>query len=172
MNNIKNKLYILFKHYFSVELKAEILLANKQGHQEECERSSTRKKEIEKIQLQMLVNTPVIYISNEWDNPIIGFGDSVYKAGNRDFLLVKDYVSGEIVMPMSGVHSYSETLLNGILKLTPFEAASLVYKNHDWSDEHQKNEKSTYTNSEDIMNKLKASGFFQEVEKYRSQKSE
>ena len=69
---------------------------------------------------------------------------------------------------MSMAHNYSETLLNSILKLNPFETASLVYRNHDWSYEHKKY--GEYSGKESLEEKLRASGFFNDLKKYEEEK--
>ncbi len=168
MSKLKAKLFSLVKSFFSKEIDAEKSLSFFKGMEQQRESSFKEQAGIKRLEVEMMVGKPVIYISNEWADPVVGFGVGTLDIGSSCVLIIKDYISGKELTVMSTAHAYSETLLNAILKLNPFEAASLVYRNHDWSYEHMKYDQ--YNGAEYIKNKLASSGFFDELKKYEEKK--
>lgn len=168
MSKLKAKLFSLVKSFFNEEINAEKSLSFTKGMEQQRESSFKGKCGLKRLEVEMMVGKPVIYISNEWSDPVVGFGVGTLDIGSSCALIVKDYISGKELTVMSTAHAYSETLLNAVLKLNPFEAASLLYRNHDWSYEHPKY--GQYNGVEYIKNKLDTSGFFDELKKYEEKK--
>lgn len=168
MSKLKAKLFSLLKSIFSEEINAEKSNSFRAGMEEQRTSSFKSQSEIKKVEVEMMIGKPVIYVSNEWNDPIVGFGIGTIDIGSSCVLVIKDYISGTELTVMSMAHNYSETLLNAILKLNPFETASLVYRNHDWSYEHKKY--GEYSGKESLEEKLRASGFFNDLKKYEEEK--
>lgn len=169
MSKLKAKLFSLVKFFFNEEINAEKSISFRLGVDEQRETSFKRRSEIKRIEIEMMIGKPVIYISNEWNDPIVGFGINTFDIGTSCVLVIKDYITGKDLTVMSTAHNYSETLLNAVLKFNPFEAGSMIYRNHDWSYEHEKY--GEYSGEESLREKLKSSGFFEDLKKYEETKN-
>lgn len=158
---IKNKVFSTFQALFPTELyqmsKAAVDAAEKERRE--------RKKATEHVELSLLVGKPVIAVGNDWSNPVIGIGLEVVgiSKANNPHLVIKDYVTGEEVMPFGAVMEYNETRFDALMKLTPAEITSLVYRhvtpNSNVSDEQKEKRDSC----EVILEKLNANGFFEAI---------
>lgn len=161
LTTIKNKVFSTLQVLFPTELyqmsKAAVDAAEKERH--------ARKNAIEHETYKFLINKPVIAVGNDWSNPVIGIGLEVIgiSKANNPRLVIKDYVTGEEVMPFGAVMEYNETRFEALMKLTPAEITSLVYRhstpNSNFSDEQKEKRESR----EVILDKLTSNGFFEAI---------
>lgn len=157
---IKENIFMNFQSLFPVEMYQMSQAAVKAADQARRERENA----IEHVIFQELVNKPVIAVGNDWSNPVIGIGmfvQGVSKA-NRPHLVIKDYVSGEEVMPFGAVMEYNETRFEAIMKLTPAEITSLVYR-HSTPQAVREDQKEQRDSREIILQKLTTNGFFDAI---------
>lgn len=160
--NPKSLLYRLFTKLFAGKYSADITEALKKGNAEYSDRSD----KAEMLYLSNFIGKPVICISNEWENPVIGFGTQIQlitKAQNP-VLVVHDYVTGQDLIVMGKVFVYTSQRFNTLMKLTPFELMSFVYSNYE--DDIHKDVKSERETKTVIIGKLIASGFFIKLGEY------
>lgn len=161
LTTIKNKFFSTFQTLFPAELyqlsKAAVDAAEKERRE--------RENAIAHVELNLQVGKPVIAVGNDWSNPVIGIGLEVVgiSKANKPHLVIKDYVTGEEVMPFGAVMDYNEIRFDAIMKLTPAEITSLVYRyatpNTNVSDEQKEKRDSR----EVIIEKLTINGFFEAI---------
>lgn len=157
---IKNKVFSTFQALFPTELyqmsKAAVDAAEKERRE--------RKKATEHVELSLLVGKPVIAVGNDWSNPVIGIGLEVVgiSKANNPHLVIKDYVTGEEVMPFGAVMEYNETRFEALMKLTPAEITSLVYR-HSTPQAFRDDQKEQRDSREIILQKLTTNGFFESI---------
>lgn len=122
------------------------------------------------IELEMMIGKPVISISNEWNNPIIGFGKRIefITRAKTPVLIIEDYVSGNDMMVLSVPFYFSEQRLFALSKLDPFEICSIIYKNSAWMEPFEKVKSGVFEGYDVIINRLKQTDFFERAEKART----
>jgi len=158
---IKNKVFLTFQALFPTELyqlsKAAVDAAEKERR--------VRENAIEHETYKFLVNKPVIAVGNDWSNPVIGIGLEVVgiSKANNPRLVIKDYVTGEEVMPFGAVMGYNETRFDAIMKLTPAEITSLVYRHSTPQTNVSDEQKEKRDSREVILEKLTTNGFFEAI---------
>lgn len=124
------------------------------------------RKSYQTTELSLFVGQPVIIISNEWENPIIGFGHSIEfitKAQNP-VLLVEDALTGDVFMTMGKPFVFTQQRFDAIMKLTPFELGSLLYSNAYFDCTFEKAKRGHRDTHEELLQKLKNVQFFEKVE--------
>jgi len=165
---MKNFFYNLFKSSFKHHIDAEYQLAV----QKERDSVHERKREFTKAELQLFVGKPVISISNEWDNPIIGEGLEIIEItkSKNPKLVIRDFLTGDEVFPMGGhIFIYTEQRFNAIMKLDPFELCSLLYSNTFFDNTFEKVKSGKRDNKNVILQKLTDEGFFSLVDNMKSE---
>lgn len=122
------------------------------------------------IELEMMIGKPVISISNEWNNPIIGFGKRIdfITTAKMPVLIVEDYVSGKDMMLLSTPFYFSAQRLFALSKLDPFEICSIIYKNSAWMEPFEKVKSGVFEGYDVIINRLKQTDFFERAEKAKN----
>ncbi len=162
---MKNLLFKFFSNIFAAELAAirakDISKAEDQFRSNQIE----RRNQITSIEYEMMVGKPIIGISNEWADPIIGFAvcvDYVTESKNP-VLIVKNYLTGKEVMLMGSVYYYSEQRFNALAKLDPFEICSIVYHNSCGEHDFEKNKSGVFSGYDAIRQRLVESVFYTDV---------
>lgn len=118
-------------------------------------------------EVQIYVNKPVICISNEVDNPIIGFGarvEFVSKAQNP-ILMVRDYVTNEDFGIMGKTFAYTTQRFDAIFKLEKNELISLMF---DSDQTFNKKPLEEILSKDEIVARLEENGFYKLLESYRN----
>lgn len=164
-----NLFYSFFKKVFKKELQKDILDSQYKKLNEYKDEQIKIKKDIAIFEYETLLNKPVIVISNEWQNPIIGIATKIefVSQTNNPMLVVFDYVENKEVMSNGIIYAYNEQRFNGLMKLDPFETCALVYQNLNSTifspfDKY----KSGVRDSKDvILKKLTQHGFFEKIER-------
>lgn len=108
--------------------KGEIRWQAYQLFQEYQKQEDDRREESRRITAEFSVGTPVICISNEWEDPVIGFVshiEYITKARNP-VPVVMDYLSGQELMVMGVVYDFTRQRLDAFLKLAPYERWVMV----------------------------------------------
>lgn len=160
LTTIKEKVFLTFQALFPAEMYKMSEAAVKAAEQERRERENA----IDHVAYEVLVGKPVIAVGNDWSNPVIGIGlfvQGISKA-NRPHLVIKDYVSGEDVMPFGAVMEYNDTRFEAIMKLTPAEITSLVYR-YSTPQIVRDDQKEQRDSREVILQKLTTNGFFDSI---------
>lgn len=160
LSTIKEKVFLTFQALFPAEMYQMSQAAVKAADKERQERENA----IDHVAFEILVGKPVIAVGNDWSNPVVGMGIAVQgvSKANRPHLVIKDYVSGEEVMPFGAVMEYNETRFEAIMKLTPAEITSLVYR-HSTPQAVRDDQKENRDSREIIIQKLTTNGFFDAI---------
>lgn len=164
-----NIFFNAFKKMFTNQIESLISKAKRQGAEEEREYRSKQRQDCTFSELEMMIGKPVIYIPNEWCNPIIGFGkciDFITKA-KTPVLIVEDYITGEDKLILSVPFYFSEQRFNAFAKLDPFELCSIVFKNSAWMEPFEKEKSGTFDGYDVLLEKLKKTDFFERIEKIK-----
>lgn len=158
---MKQALFTFFSKFFDKEISS---LKNEAISKYKSDDSKERKR-CKRLELEMMLGKPVISISNEWENPTVGVAVDIIEItlAKNPMLLVKDYLTGEVVMPMGWIAPFTQQRLDAFLKLTPFEACSIIYKVSCGDSEFTKNKTGIRDDNEVILKKLSDSGFFEFV---------
>jgi hypothetical protein len=157
----------LIKRFFSKAIETQAVeLFNKWKDAEQAEKDRSNRQIAE-----FSVGTPVICISNEWDDPVVGFVthiEYITKAQNP-VPVVMDYLSGREVMVMGAVYDFTDQRLDAFLKLAPYERWVMAQRHgfHHYSKdlsieellEMSMNPKRLLS-SEEVYDKLIKSGFY------------
>lgn len=166
---MKKLFFKLFSNIFANELATvranDIAKAASKADDDARSRQIERHNQIKTIELEMMIGKPIISISNEWANPIIGFAkyvDFITDAKNP-VLIVKDYLTGKEMMLLGSVYYFSEQRFNALAKLDPFEICSIIYHNSCGEHDFDKNKSGVFTGYDDIKQKLIESGFYNDV---------
>lgn len=164
---------IIFKAFtkiFSKKIENLIEKTKNEGRQEERDYRDEQKKKCLLNELELMIGKPVISISNEWNNPTIGFGKRIefITKAETPVLIVEDYVSGKDMMLLSVPFYFSEQRLFALSKLEPFEICSIIYKNSAWMEPFEKVKSGVFEGYDVIINRLKQTDFFERAEKARN----
>lgn len=124
--------------------------------------------ETKALELQYFTKKPIICISGEWRNPIIGVGLDVLtieETNNIPTLLVYDYLTNTEVMisPKAIILPFTSQRFHAIMKLNPSEMFSLLFNQEDYSI-FQQPQISRYEDKETILQKLARNRFFQDFQ--------
>lgn len=169
-------LYSIFEKMFQKEIKQKINIEKANALEAYREAKHKENKQFKLFDMETLLGKPVISISNEWDNPIVGFVTNIEflsKAQNPTFV-IQDYVSNEKVIVMGITYGYTEQRFNALMKLDPFETCSLIYQNYCSTslNPFEKNKSGIRESKEMIIQKLKENGFYQKLNNFPSDKGE
>lgn len=127
----------------------------------------------ERFELDMYIGKPVICISNEWTNPVIGFAICVEEItmANNPVLIVHDVLTDEDIMVLGHTYHYTHQRFEALSRLDPFEACSLIYRNSNWDTEFTKVKSGTFDGYDVIRQKLEEKGFFRKVAEMKADRS-
>lgn len=131
------------------------------------EKAIADRKHFDLIQLQMMVGAPVIRVSNEWENPTIGFGHSIADFGHSQVLVIEDYVSGRQLLGGGVCFDFSEQKLETLLRLDPYEAWAFLAHNSVGHHHFDKPHSGHRDTAPDLLEKLTKNGFFERWEKFK-----
>lgn len=164
--SMKRIFFKLFSSVFSESLNRLVTSERDQAVSRFRENESERKQEYSLLELGLLVGKPVIAISNEWDNPVVGFAKEItlVSKANNPYLVVHDYLTGQEVIPLGKVFFYTEQRFDAVMKLDPFELCSLLYTNSFSDRTFVKDIRQQRDSREDLIQKLTESGFYDRVE--------
>lgn len=160
LSTIKEKVFLTFQALFPAEMYQMSQAAVTASEKERRGREDV----IERAALEVLIGKPVIAVGNDWSNPVIGVGIAIQDVSKakRPHLVIKDYISGEEVMPFGAVMEYNETRFEALMKLTPAEITSLVYR-HSTPQAVRDYQKEQRDSREIILQKLTTNGFFEAI---------
>ena len=166
VDSMKKMFFNLFSSVFSDSLNRLLTSERDKAVSLFRKLESERKQEYSLLDLGLLVGKPVIAISNEWDNPVIGFAKEItlVSKANNPYLVVHDYLTGQEVIPLGKVFFYTEQRFEAVMKLDPFELCSLLYTNSFSDRTFVKDIRQQRDSREDLVQKLTESGFYDRVE--------
>ncbi len=160
MSSFKALLWKWCQKYFDLEIHG--LIRNQIKKLEDEREESTRQYAI--YELDQFVNKPVICLSNEWKNPIIGYGtriDFITQAMNP-VLCVHNYLDGQEYVVLGSVFHFNEQRFNALFKLNPFELCSFIYGRY-MADEFDKAISEERNGKEEIQELLETNGFYKRL---------
>lgn len=120
---------------------------------------------------------PVIILSNEWQNPIVGkivdVVDSPFDSKKR-IAIVKDYITGEVVECYNTMMPFTMQKLKAIGKMTPDELCSFFFEGrYSWNEIYKKQdsaltqEGAKWTNYADWVSRMRVNSFFEENKQFK-----
>lgn len=117
-----------------------------------------------------LVGKPIIVVSNEWSNPIIGFGKEVQLVSKAQtpILVVEDVLSGEDRLCMGIIMDFSMQKLDVVLMLDPYQLWAIVAHNAVGNEDFEKIKSGVRWSRHEIMSRLHENGFFQRWERFQN----
>lgn len=167
-------LFKAFSKFFSQEINDMVNKAKSDAENEERDYRENQRRHCQFIELEMMIGKPVISISNEWDNPIVGFGKRIefITQAKTPVLIIEDYVSGQDVLVLSTPFYFSEQRFNALSKLDPFEICSIIFRNSAWMEPFEKVKSGVFDGYDVIIEKLKSTDFYERAEKAKAEKDE
>lgn len=118
-------------------------------------------------EMKAQIGAPLIRVPNEWDNPVIGFGQRVEVIGHSPVLVIRDYVRNADTMGGGVCFDFSEQKLDILLRLNPFEAWAFLAHNSVGHHNYEKNHSGVRDSADDILKKLRDNGFFTRWEEFK-----
>ena len=133
----------------------------REGRRLEHLESQQRRGDIERMLLASQIGRPVIVVPNEWDNPVIGFGDSIMEVGSSQVLVVKNYLSMEKVVCGGVRMDFSMQRLEVALALNPYQLWAITAHNSVGHHDFDKPKSGERWDRERILEALHRNGFFE-----------
>lgn len=118
---------------------------------------------------EIAIGAPVIMVPNEWDNPIIGFGERLEDLGHSKTLLVHNYVTNKLSRCGGVQMDFSDQRLAIVLDLDPFQLWAITAHNAVGHEDFHKPKTSERWPRERILDALKAHGFFERWEAFKAE---
>lgn len=146
---------------------AGIAQAQRQAQEEAQQQVNERRARFERIEMESKIGTPLIRISNEWDNPTIGFGESIMDYGHSQVLVIRDYLTNELRVGGGVCFDFSEQKMDALLRLDPFEAWALLAHNSVGHEHFDKKHTGHRDTPQDIRAMLEKNGFFERLEQFQ-----
>lgn len=164
---MKSILFKIFKFTFNKQILEEISSSTQTFKFNHLEKLKDQKNKCKYLELSMFIDKPIIAISNEWANPVIGIGKEIIyiSKANTPVLVIHDYLTNEDKMIFSEVFYFTEQRFNAFSKLDPFEICSIIYKNSTTHQPFEKNKSGVFEGYDVIKEKLINSGFYNEIKK-------
>lgn len=162
---MKKFLFNLFSTLFNKEMNQMKATIKSEAYYEYHEKNKEENRQIELFSLKEMIGKPIIVVSNEWDDVIVGFATEVrfITQSQQPILVMKNHITGEEMLVSGKVYAYTLQKLNAILKLDPYELCSLIYY-PDVYEDFDKEKTGVRNSSEEFILKLKQSGFFEQTQ--------
>lgn len=98
------------------------------GYNQAIDQRNKDRKEAEAFELQKFIGQKVIVIGNHWEDPIFGYGKFVdtITQDKSPVLVLKDSITDEVLMTLGKTFLYSDSLMNTILMLNPYQRWELA----------------------------------------------
>lgn len=120
-----------------------------------------------KLEAEWFLGKPCIYVSNEWEDMLVGFVTSVDTSRPGSAVTtIKDYVHDQELVIMGSPLAYTEQRLFALLKLNPFERASIVYARNYAEQEFDKPKAEEILDPTEVLQMLHHHGFWGKVDEY------
>lgn len=103
-----------------------------EGEKNEILRSRDLRSKTKFFEVEQRLGTPVIVVTNEWSDPVIGFvtDATTLGTGEAPFPVVTDAVTDEPLICFGHLVNFSESTLKALLSLNPYEQWELVTDQH------------------------------------------
>ena len=156
---LKKKLFdCLSKSFFKYELRQrDYLLEQAVKELEDFKRQCRKRADTAEV-----VNYRCICVSNEHSDPIVGYATRLDITMDNPFVWVYDLLTEQEYMIAGKILIYTPARLSAILKLTPVERWMLLFQlNFKNMQDITHKENHTLLSTEQIIDKLNTSGFFE-----------
>lgn len=162
---MKQILFSILQKLFVKEITSLQNEAYNKGYDSRMNQTTKDKQESILFEMQEMLGKPVICVSNEWENPVIGFAQEIIyiTKENQPMLVIKDYLTMEENMSFGKVFSYTEQRFKALFKLDPFERCSLIYTNFYSEEEFVKNKIGVSNSLEEVVETLTKNGFYERL---------
>ena len=166
---LKKKLFdCLSKSFFKDELRQRDYLLEQAVRELEDFKSQCRKR-AEKAEV---INSRCICVSNEHSDPIIGYATRLDITTDNPFVWVYDLLTEQEYLIAGKLMIYTPARLSAVLKLTPVERwMLLIQQNFKNMQDISHKENHTLLSTEQIIDKLNTTGFFEHTSYISFQKN-
>lgn len=156
----------MFKSLITRLAQKQIQSAFNAGVKSERTRREASSLETKWFEMDALTAGPVICVSNEHDNIVVGFIERIESIclSNEPLAIVKDYVSGKTLAIMGSIFGYTEDRFNALADMSPSQRVTVIY--HSAYSREDKVFNNLTTAEEDILTreeviiKLRENGFY------------
>lgn len=164
---MKKLLFPLFLKLFQEPLKEILNKQHEKGKIDYKKSLDKLKNDVTVAELELMLGSPVISISNEWCDPIIGIANRIeyITLAKSPILVVKDYITQKEKYVLGKTYFYTEQRLNAIFKLDPFELCSIIYNNIYYDTEFKKEKLEVRKSLDEVREILKNNDFFSDIKK-------
>lgn len=159
---MKKIIFILIQKLFAKQLSQLDNESYNRGYNEHIDKIRLDKRKSELFEMQEMVGKPVICVSNEWEDPVIGFAQEIIyiTQAKQPMLVIKDYLTMNENMSFGKVFAYTDQRFKALFKLDPFERCSLIYTNFYHEEEFVKNKIGVIHTLEQVAEILNKNGFY------------
>lgn len=162
---MKNLLFSFIQKFFAKEINGLKNESYNKGYDSRMAQTLKDKENSIVFEMQEMLGKPVICVSNEWENPVIGFAQEIIyiTKSEQPMLVIKDYLTMTENMSFGKVFSYTEQRFIALFKLDPFERCSLIYTNFYNEEEFSKNKIGQTNTLEEVQSILTKNGFYEKM---------
>lgn len=172
-------LYKLFSTFFKKDIEDEYKDVKEKSFNDgviEGRRSFYEEDKVERVKIlnfeaqRIASSGPVIVLSNEWQNPVIGKVTSFTTSHwdkEKNIPVVKDYLTGEVFEEYRTLIPFSMKTLEALGKLNPDDVVSLFYEGKNSNRDVYKKRESVssdegkkYTGIDDWLHRMEKANFF------------
>lgn len=140
--------------------------AHRDGYNARWKEQMDTVERIRRVEEEEYLHAPLIVVPNEWDNPVIGFGEHIQMIGAAPVLVVRNYLTNQNVICGGVKMGYSEQRLRTVLSLNPFDLWALVAHNSHGFGEFTKPKTGECWDEQKIVTTLRDNGFFTRVQEF------
>lgn len=177
---MKDFLYKLFCRIFKQNLLERDLVSCAEAIEHARKNDAESKRSIQMVEASLYIDRPVIYFSNEYDNPVVGFVKTVTTVtkANCPMLLVHDYLQNEEVMVhpnWPSLQHYNDQVLQAFCQMDRNLLITFLYGRYrtgDQSDKVQFNKipHPGFLTVPEMIGRLQQNGFYQRLRAFREQR--
>lgn len=130
------------------------------------------------MEIEIFLGAPVIALSNEWNEPIIGEIVAIDAGKGSPWITYKNYITGKESYTMVTPFAFSMQKLKMLGKLNPDEICCLFYEGRSHHGEFKKHKtygsakKNEFTNYETWIKNLTKNGFFEKFGDFLKEEEE
>lgn len=162
---MKSFIYNQLNHIFKDQIEREIASKKQAQREIELERQYDRKL----YDVEFYIGKPVIVVSNEFENPVIGFGERVdiTTVANKPLLIVHDYIINSPRLCAGKTFLFNEQMFNFILDADKNALIVFLYTAMFNALEINKKPMHSILDKDAIHRVLVSNGFYTDLGLYR-----
>lgn len=159
--------FSVVKKLFNKQIKHLEAIAASNAVASYREEQTENHRKMKRCEAEMWLDKPIIGLSNEWNEPIVGELIEIVEEKNGSFWFVyKNYLTNKESSTLFLPFAFSEQKLKTIGKMNPDEYCSLLYEGRSYFGEFRKHpnygktRENEFSGYENWVKKLKENGFY------------